>query len=171
LVNGYACKDFAFAGLWNAGDTNNPVQSKVTQAFVQDVIRLMWQDFCVADQQSNTLGVAIARIDYAVSGLNAPHFHPRASEIFLVLQGKLLVGFVDTNNTLFSKTLEEGDIFKFPKALPHFQQNVGNQRAVAIATFNSQFPGVLTIANSLFSANPPIPDSVLAKAFRITHNL
>ncbi|KAH9313346.1 hypothetical protein KI387_028381, partial [Taxus chinensis] len=86
-------------------------------------------------------------------------------------KGKLLVGFVDTNNTLFSKILEKGDVFVFPKALPHFQENVGHQHAVAIAAFNSQFPGILTIANSLFAANPPIPDSVLAKAFRITHNL
>ncbi|KAH9313341.1 hypothetical protein KI387_028376, partial [Taxus chinensis] len=167
LVNGYACKDpttvtvedFSFAGLRNAGDTNNPVQSKVTPAFVQEFGGL------------NTLGMAMGRIDYAVGGLNPPHAHPRASEILLVLQGKLLVGFVDTNNTLFSKILEKGDVFVFPKALPHFQENVGHQHAVAIAAFNSQFPGILTIANSLFAANPPIPDSVLAKAFRITHNL
>ncbi|KAH9313302.1 hypothetical protein KI387_028337 [Taxus chinensis] len=63
-----------------------------------------------------------------------------------------------------SKILEKGDVFVFPKALPHFQENVGHQHAVAIAAFNSQFPGILTIANSLFAANPPIPDSVLAKA-------
>ncbi|KAH9313352.1 hypothetical protein KI387_028387, partial [Taxus chinensis] len=136
LVNGYACKDpttvtvedFSFAGLRKAGDTNNPVHTKVTPAFVQEFGGL------------NTLGIAMGRIDYAVGGLNPPHTHPRATEILFVLQGKLRVGFVDSNNTLFSKILEKGDVFVFPKALPHFQENVGHQHAVAIAAFNSQFP-------------------------------
>ncbi|KAH9322895.1 hypothetical protein KI387_017534, partial [Taxus chinensis] len=56
----------------------------------------------------------------------------------------------------------------FPKALVHFQQNVGNENVVAIAGLSSQFPRVQTITDSLFAANPPLSDSVLSKAFRIT---
>ncbi|XP_059070999.1 putative germin-like protein 2-3 [Cryptomeria japonica] len=50
-------------------------------------------------------------------------------------------------------------------------QNVGHENAVAIAALSSKLPVAQTIANSLFAADPPLPDSVLAKAFRITQEL
>ncbi|KAH9292137.1 hypothetical protein KI387_008443 [Taxus chinensis] len=167
LVNGFVCKDpkevsaedFFFAGLGIAGDTNNPVLSNVTPANVNQIGGL------------NTLGISFVRIDFAVGGINPPHTHPRATEVLFLMEGTLFVGFVDTNNTFFSKTLQKGDLFVFPKALVHFQQNVGQENAVAIAGLSSQLPGVQTIANSLFAANPPLPDSVLSKAFRITEKI
>ncbi|KAH9304014.1 hypothetical protein KI387_008418, partial [Taxus chinensis] len=167
LVNGFPCRDpnavsaqdFFFAGLRNAGNTNNPVGSNVTAANVNQIAGL------------NTLGISFVRIDYAVGGINPPHTHPRATEILFLLEGKLFVGFIDTNNKFFRITLEKGDVFVFPKALVHFQQNVGHENAVAIAGLSSQFPGVQVIANSLFGAYPPLPDSVLAKAFRISQKL
>ena len=166
-MNGFVCKegkdvsaeDFFFSGLGKAGDTVNDVGSNVTPANVMQIAGL------------NTLGISLVRIDYAVAGINPPHTHPRATEVLFLMEGQLLVGFIDTNNTFFSKTLEKGDVFVFPKALVHFQQNVGKENAVAIAALSSQLPGVQTIANSLFAANPPIPDSVLSKAFRITQEL
>ncbi|GLT55214.1 hypothetical protein SLA2020_283570 [Shorea laevis] len=54
------------------------------------------QDFCVAINDStssyaglNTLGISLARIDFAPYGLNPPHIHPRATEILVVLEGTL----------------------------------------------------------------------------------
>lgn len=55
----------------------------------------------------------------------------------------------------------------FPKALVHFQKNSGNGPASVIAAFDSQFPGTQSIAATLFSASPTIPDHVLTKAFQI----
>jgi quercetin dioxygenase-like cupin family protein len=37
----------------------------------------------------NTLGISLARIDYAPLGQNPPHTHPRATEILTVLEGTL----------------------------------------------------------------------------------
>ena len=72
----------------------------------------------------NTMGISLARIDYAPSGENPPHTHPRATEILTVLEGKLYVGFVTSNpNQLFTKELNEGDVFVFPEGLIHFQFN------------------------------------------------
>ncbi|XWS64821.1 hypothetical protein CRYUN_Cryun05aG0037100 [Craigia yunnanensis] len=46
----------------------------------------------------NTLGISLARIDYApYGGLNPPHTHTRATEILVVLEGTLYVGFVTSN--------------------------------------------------------------------------
>ncbi|XP_077242820.1 germin-like protein 8-2 [Tasmannia lanceolata] len=166
FVNGEVCKDanlaqasdFFFPGLDIPGNTNNRIGSNVTLVNVLRIPGL------------NTLGVSIARIDFAPYGLNSPHAHPRASEIFVVQEGSLYAGFVTSNlangqNRLISKILNKGDVFVFPIGLIHFQFNVGKTDAVAIAHFNSQNPGIITIANAVFGSNPPISDDVLTKAF------
>ncbi|KAM1401188.1 hypothetical protein ACFX2F_028365 [Malus domestica] len=37
----------------------------------------------------NTLGMSFVRPDFEVGGVNVPHFHPRATEIAFVLEGKI----------------------------------------------------------------------------------
>ena len=117
----------------------------------------------------NTLGISIVQIDYAPYGQNPPHTHPRATEILVVLEGTLYVGFVTSNpeNRFFSKVLNKGDVFVFPIGLIHFQFNVGKTNAVAFAALSSQNPGVITIADAVFGSNPPINPDVLAKAFAL----
>ncbi|XP_012839812.1 PREDICTED: germin-like protein 5-1 [Erythranthe guttata] len=160
-VNGFACKtnvtadDFFFAGLANAGATNNTVGSIVTAANVQRIPGL------------NTLGISLGRIDYAPFGLNPPHVHPRATEAVFVLEGELDVGFITTANILYSKTIKKGEVFVFPKGLVHFQKNNRNSTASVIVAFNSQLAGTQSIATTLFGAAPPVPDNVLSKAFQI----
>ncbi|XP_058191188.1 germin-like protein 5-1 [Rhododendron vialii] len=160
-LNGFACKptfnasDFFFAGLANPGLTNNLMGSNVTAANVMQIPGL------------NTLGVSMARIDYAPGGLNPPHTHPRGTEVIFVLYGELDVGFITTANVLVSKSITQGEIFTFPKGLVHFQINNGKVPAAVIAAFNSQLPGVQVIAPTLFTATPPVPDHVLTTAFQI----
>ncbi|KAL1211783.1 Germin-like protein subfamily 2 member 3 [Cardamine amara subsp. amara] len=163
-VNGYTCKDpakvtaddFYYVGLASAAATgNNTMGSVVTAANVAKVPGL------------NTLGVSISRIDYAPGGLNPPHLHPRASEAIFVLEGRLFVGFLTSSGQLISKHLNKGDVFVFPKALLHFQQNPNKAPASVLAAFDSQNPGAQAVGPSLFGANPPIPDDLLAKAFGI----
>ncbi|CAD5172293.1 unnamed protein product [Musa acuminata subsp. malaccensis] len=167
LVNGFVCKDpkvvkaedFFFRGLDKAGDTVNKVGSNVTAVNVNQLVGL------------NTLGISMVRIDYAPRGLNAPHTHPRATEILTVIEGQLLVGFVTSNtddgNRLFTKMLKKGDVFVFPQGLIHFQFNPGHTKTIAIGALSSQNPGTITIANAVFGSNPPISDDVLAKAFQV----
>ncbi|XP_052190255.1 germin-like protein subfamily 1 member 11 [Diospyros lotus] len=166
FVNGKFCKDpkvakpedFFFSGLLTPRNTSNPVGSTVTPVNVDQLPGL------------NTLGISLARIDFApYGGLNPPHTHPRATEVLLVLEGALYVGFVTSNpdNRLFSKILRAGDVFVFPMGLIHFQLNVEKSRAVAIAALSSQNPGVITIANAVFGSNPRIDPRVLSRAFQL----
>ncbi|KAK3439353.1 hypothetical protein EUGRSUZ_C04202, partial [Eucalyptus grandis] len=166
FVNGKFCKDpkqataddFVFMGLRNPGNTSNPLGSKVTQAFVQQFPGL------------NTLGISMARIDFAPGGLNPPHNHPHGTEVLIVVEGTLLVGFVTSdqlNNTLFTKVIYKGDVFVFSIGLIHFQLNIGNTYALAFSSFSSQNPGLITIANAVFGAKPPISADVLTKAFQL----
>lgn len=169
FVNGFPCKDpkvvqekdFFFSGFNKPGNTDNQLGSMVTQVNVAQIAGL------------NTLGVSYARIDYAPHGLNPPHYHPRATELITVLRGTLYVGFVSSNpeNRLFSKVLYEGDMFVFPKAMIHFQLNLGNTDAVAISALGSQNPGVVTVAKAVFGSKPPISDDVLTKAFQVEKKL
>lgn len=116
----------------------------------------------------NTLGVSLARIDFAPGGLNPPHTHPRATEILFVLMGELDVGFITTDNVLFAKTIKQGEVFTFPRGLIHFQKNNGKYPAAAIAAFNSQLPGTQQVAAALFTATPPVSDNVLTITFQIS---
>eukprot|EP00253_Pinus_taeda_P006424 PITA_06424 len=167
-VNGFPCKspitvtanDFRLTGLDKPANTNNQLGFNITPAFVTQLPGL------------NTLGISLVRLDYAArGGLNPPHTHPRATEILVVIEGTLLVGFINTNNTLFSTTLEKGDVFVFPRGLVHFQQNIGDVNAVAIAALNSQNPGTQQVAPALFGASPPVSVSVLTRAFQIDDKL
>ncbi|MCO5582533.1 hypothetical protein L7F22_036432 [Adiantum nelumboides] len=117
----------------------------------------------------NTLGLSMARIDFQPKGLNPPHVHPRASELLLLVQGTLKVGFVSTTgNTHFQQTLQQGDLFVFPRGLPHFQLNPDScKTALAIAALNSQNPGDFQLAAALFGFPPPLFHEVLQTALGI----
>ena len=164
-MNGKFCKDpkhvtaddFYFCGLNIPGNTYNKVGSNVTNVNVETFPGL------------NTLGISLARIDFAPYGQNPPHTHPRGTEILVVLEGTLFVGFVtsNTDNRLFTKTLNKGDVFVFPVGLIHFQVNVGKTNAIAISGLSSQNAGAITIANAVFGSNPPINPDVLTKAFQL----
>ncbi|KAB1207151.1 Germin-like protein subfamily 1 member 16 [Morella rubra] len=153
--------DFFFPGLQIPGNTANRLGSNVTLVNVDKLPGL------------NTLGISLARIDFAPYGLNPPHTHPRGTEIIVVAEGTLYVGFVtsNTDNKLFTKVLNKGDVFVFPIGLIHFQFNVGKTNAVAFAGLSSQNPGVITIANAVFGSNPPINPDVLTKAFQVDKNV
>lgn len=170
LVNGLYCKnpkdvtanDFLYKGFNTVGDTNNALGSKVVQVNVTTFPAL------------NTLGVAMGRVDFAPGGLNAPHYHPRASEMLTVIEGTLYVGFVTSNlmngaNKLYAKVLNKGEIFAFPQGLVHFQLNVGNTPAVANVAFGGQQPGFVSVSGAMF--NSYIPDEVLTKGFQVNEQV
>ncbi|PWA92018.1 germin-like protein 2-1 [Artemisia annua] len=164
-VNGYPCKDprtvtaddFFSERLRNIGNTTNAFGFNVTMLNVNQFPGL------------NTLGISLARVDYAPWGLNPPHYHPRATEVITVMEGSLQVGFITSNpdNKFFTKRLEKGDVFIFPRTLIHFQQNVGNCYAAVLSSLSSQNPGAVTIGRAIFGSNPDIPDYILAKAFQV----
>uniref|UniRef100_A0A2N9GJ55 Germin-like protein n=1 Tax=Fagus sylvatica TaxID=28930 RepID=A0A2N9GJ55_FAGSY len=168
FVNGKFCKDpavvtaddFFFPGLNVPGNTENKVGFSVNLVNVDKLPGL------------NTLGISLARLDFAPYGLNPPHIHPRGTEILVVVEGTLYVGFVTSNpNKLFTKVLNKGDVFVFPIGLIHFQFNIGQTNALAFAGLSSQNPGVITIANAVFGSTPPINPDVLVKAFQVDKNV
>ena len=115
----------------------------------------------------------MVRIDFAPWGINPPHTHPQASEILTVIEGCLEVGFVTSNpeNRLISKVLDKGDVFVFPEGLVHFQRNLEDINAVAIAALSNQNPGIITVTNAVFGSKPKIASDLLSNAFQVDHNI
>ncbi|XP_059317589.1 germin-like protein subfamily 1 member 7 [Lycium ferocissimum] len=169
FVNGKFCKDpklataddFFLAGLNVSG---NPLPGLGSFVNLVDVNRLAGL---------NTLGISMVRADFAPYGLIPPHTHPRATELIVVTEGTLYVGFLapDTTNPLktrsFTKILSKGDVFVIPQGLIHFQYNVGHTNATVFAAFNSQNSGLIVVGSELFGSNPPLVDDVLSKAFQL----
>ncbi|RZC49345.1 hypothetical protein C5167_017787 [Papaver somniferum] len=169
FVNGLFCKDpnlvvaddFYLSRFNKPGVITNPVGSIVTLDNVFIIPGL------------NTLGLSVARVDYAPKGVNPPHTHPRATEVLTVMEGTLRVGFVTSNpdNKLFTKLIYKGDVFVFPQGLIHYQMNVGKTPAIAISFLSSQNPGVNRIGDAVFGSKPFIDDYVLTKAFQVDKKL
>lgn len=111
----------------------------------------------------NTLGMSFVRADFDTGGVNVPHYHPRATETAFVLEGKIYSGFIDTQNRVFAKVIEKGEVMVFPRGLVHFQMNVGDSPATILGSFNSQNPGLVKIPVAIFGSE--IKDELLLKAF------
>ncbi|KAL9388385.1 hypothetical protein Peur_016990 [Populus x canadensis] len=111
----------------------------------------------------NTLGMSLVRADFEAGGVNVPHFHPRATEVAYVLEGKIYSGFVDTQNKVFAEVLEKGEVMVFPKGLVHFQMNVGDKPATIVGSFNSENPGSMKIPTAVLGCG--IKEELLEKAF------
>jgi quercetin dioxygenase-like cupin family protein len=166
LVNGKCYKDPKlvtpedFFFTVKEENISSPLGSQVTLPTVSEILGL------------NTLGISVARIDFAPKGLNPPHAHPRAAEILIVLEGTLNVGFVTSNpkNRLITKVLNKGDVFVFPIGLIHFQHNVGDGNAAAISGLNSHNSRVITIVKEVFGSNK-ISSEVLTKALQVDNTI
>ena len=113
----------------------------------------------------NTLGASHARVDVAPGAVFPPHYHPRASETAVVLDGTVYFGFVTSypDNKLYAKVLRRGDVFAVPQGLVHFLYNNGTAPAALYATLSSQNPGLVLLGDALFGSG--LADDLLAKTF------
>ncbi|MQM22696.1 hypothetical protein Taro_055750 [Colocasia esculenta] len=143
--------DFVFSGIRSPGnfssDTGLAAVSVTASAF----------------PGLNTLGMSFVRADLAPGGVNTPHYHPRATEVALVVEGRVYSGFVDSGNRVFARVMEKGEVAVFPRGMLHFQMNVGKTPATIFGTFDSQNPGLVRIPGAVFGSG--IREGLLEKAF------
>lgn len=151
--SGYSCKkpslvtvnDFVYSGLGIAGNTTNIIKAAVTPAFDAQFPGL------------NGLGLSLARLDLDKGGVIPLHTHPGASEALVVIAGSICAGFITSDNTVYIKNLNKGDIMVFPQGLLHFQINAGNGPALAVVSFSSANPGLQILDFALFKSDLPTP--------------
>ena len=144
---------FTFTGMRGVLDSDAPPNFKVTKAGMAEFPAL------------NGQSVGFAVLQFPAGGVNPPHTHPRSAEHLFVVEGSLVVGFVDTANKLYTQTLQLGDMFMFPKGLVHFQYNADAQEpATAISAFGSANAGTVSVPLSVFTTG--IDDGILAASFK-----
>lgn len=96
-------------------------------------------------------------------GLNIPHLHPRASELFTVIDGILDTGLVQENgfNAEVETQLGKYQATVFPMGSIHYQQNPTCSPAAFVAALNSEDPGRSDIATSYWMLPSDIVDAAL----------
>ena len=124
------------------GDTSNFFRVPVSSAFDATLPGL------------NGLGLSMFRLNIDVGGVIPIHTN-QVSELIVVIEGAILAGFIDSDNTTYFKTLNKGDIMIFPQSLLHFQVNVGDVPALAFVSLNSASPGFQLTSGSLLANNLP----------------
>ncbi|KAJ7032156.1 RmlC-like cupin domain-containing protein [Mycena alexandri] len=92
-------------------------------------------------------------------GLNIPHMHPRADELFTVVSGVMYTGWVQEN--AFSPAVEaelgQYQATVFPKGSIHYQINPTCKPAVFVASLNSEDPGRNDIVTNYWN----LPDDII----------
>uniref|UniRef100_A0A7S3PN25 Cupin type-1 domain-containing protein n=2 Tax=Sar TaxID=2698737 RepID=A0A7S3PN25_9STRA len=107
-------------------------------------------------------GIALSLFTVEEGGQNLIHYHPRATELLYVITGTIAVGFTDTTGRLIENVINAGQATVFPRALLHFQRNIGTGPAQYISMLNSENPGVMSFPR-VFAT---LPSDILAQALR-----
>ncbi|KAK9099515.1 hypothetical protein Syun_026560 [Stephania yunnanensis] len=165
LVNGKLCKDpslvttndFFLPGFDKPGNTSNAFGSGMTPATIDQIPGL------------NGQGISLVRIDFAPKGVLPMSYRGEGSQILLVMEGTLYVGFVtsDPANRLISKVLHKGDVYALPQGFPNVIYNVDHTcNAVAIIAINNQSPYFMS-TKAIFGSEPTIQVEFLAKSCKI----
>ncbi|KAJ6554820.1 RmlC-like cupin domain-containing protein [Mycena capillaripes] len=96
-------------------------------------------------------------------GLNIPHLHPRANEMFTVVEGILDTGLVQENgfNSVIETQLGQYQATVFPMGSIHYQQNPTCSPAVFVASLSSEDPGRSDIATSYWMLPSDVVDAAL----------
>jgi hypothetical protein len=100
-------------------------------------------------------------------GFNTPHTHPRSSEINVVVQGQLSTEYILENGaTPISNTINQFQMTIFPQGAVHTEFNPTCDKAVFVAGFASEDPGVQQSAQTFFG----LQDEIIRGALGVGDN-
>ncbi|KAL6583984.1 hypothetical protein OROMI_003273 [Orobanche minor] len=157
---GYSCKakvtvdDFVYTGLRTPSNTSNIFKFGFSPAYAHMLPGL------------NGLGISIGRADLEIGGVVPIHSHPGATELAIIVEGSSIIGgFIDSNNTVYQKILDKGDVMVVPQGLYHYYVNNGKSPAVIYASFSSETLTVQTLDTLLFRSN--LTTDIIAKTTRL----
>jgi hypothetical protein len=113
------------------------------------------------------LGIAFSMGFMNPCGMNTPHVHPRATEVLTIADvaegGIVRTGFSLENGiaSQFSTELSKYQGTVFPQGSVHYEFNDNCAPATFIAGFNSDDPGLSSIAQNFFDLDPDIVEADL----------
>ena len=108
-------------------------------------------------------GLAVYLLTLEPGAVRVPHWHPDASELDYVLQGKARIGLAFPDKEWERFDLETGKIAVLPQGWFHYIQNVGEDVLRMLVIFNNPSPNDIGISIG-FQA---IPKEVLGITFGV----
>jgi hypothetical protein len=95
-------------------------------------------------------------------GFNTPHVHPRAAELNLVVEGRLVSSVTAENGARhLSHTMDKYQMTVFPAGALHTEFNPDCGNATFVASFPNEDPGVLQAAQAFFGLEKDIIEATL----------
>jgi oxalate decarboxylase/phosphoglucose isomerase-like protein (cupin superfamily) len=95
-------------------------------------------------------------------GFNTPHVHPRAAELNIVVQGRLMGSVTAENGARHMQhTLNQYQMTVFPQGALHTEWNPDCEPAVFVAAFPSEDPGVQQAAQTFFGFEDDVIQAAL----------
>lgn len=107
-------------------------------------------------------GVSMTVAFLGPCGMNTAHVHPRATELNIVVQGRLVTNFVLENGAKpVENTLGTFQMTAFPQGAIHQEFNPDCTDAVFVAAFPDADAGVSQVAQNFFSLRPDVVSATL----------
>ncbi|KAL4864700.1 hypothetical protein BDV12DRAFT_200863 [Aspergillus spectabilis] len=95
-------------------------------------------------------------------GMNTAHVHNRATELNVIVKGRLVTNFVLENGARpIENTLSAYQMAVFPQGAIHQEFNPDCEDAVFVAGFNNADPGVSQVAQNFFSLRNDVVQATL----------
>lgn len=95
-------------------------------------------------------------------GMNTAHVHPRATELNVVVKGRLVTNFIVENGLpLIENTMSLYQMSVFPQGAIHQEYNPDCEDTVFVAGFDNEDPGVEQVTQAFFSLNPDVVTATL----------
>jgi len=115
-------------------------------------------------------GMAVGFLD--ACGFNTPHVHPRATELQIVIEGKVVTEMLPENGVngpdgkrrVIRNTLSKFQMQPFYQGSVHTQFNPDCEPATFIASFNAEDFGAGQIPEELFAMSPDIVTAAFGQA-------
>lgn len=107
-------------------------------------------------------GVSMTVAFLGPCGMNTAHVHNRATELNIIVQGRLVTNFVLENGAKpVANTMDTFQMAVFPQGAIHQEFNPDCTDAVFVAAFPDADAGVNTVANNFFSLRPDVVSATL----------
>jgi mannose-6-phosphate isomerase-like protein (cupin superfamily) len=101
-------------------------------------------------------------------GMNTAHVHNRATEVNVVVEGRLVTNFqVENGVPSISNILSKYQATVFPQGAIHQEFNPDCGDAVFVAGFNNVDPGVEQVAQTFFGLRPDVVSATLGGVYTI----
>lgn len=107
-------------------------------------------------------GVSMTVAFLGPCGMNTAHVHPRATELNIIVQGRLVTNFVLENGAKpVANTMNTFQMAVFPQGAIHQEFNPDCTDAVFVAAFPDADAGVSQVAQNFFSLRPEVVAATL----------